>query len=318
MSFMKTLAVQAEEVAGRPGSRSRRARIRGAIFVVLALTFSLNQAGAKEGGCLGGGFSVFASIGGNAQNGSIAAAGISSSFSVRGKYVEFDVDTATFGMRDYALTGATNSESLTGGNRVVLFASKSPDHRGLYLTSDVSVEIKDASIVLQRSGPGLSMKIQAVDCPAGGIFQMEPARDDGTATDVTHTLGSFVFYFNNPNFGPLAPSLPLCAPGGPFTPSCTPVPITPRVNFASDISSRLVGRDSPQAATKLSQTGGVSIWRVGTGGRMGGVLGGDAVEVAPPASTCVSHCQAQNQVKGKYPVLGFPYPVPAANRITPR
>jgi hypothetical protein len=278
----------------------------------------LTQASAKEGGCVGGGFSVLATIAGNAQKGSIAAAGISPSFSVRGKYVEFDVDAATFGIRDYALTGAPNPESLTEGNRVVLFASKIPDHRGLQLTSDISVEIKDASIVLQRSGPGLSMKIQAVDCPTGGIFQMEPARDDGTPTDITHTLGSLLFYFNNPNFGPLAPPLPLCPPGGPFTPACTPVPITPRVNFASDFSSMLVGRDSPQVATKLSQTGGVSIWRVGTGGRMGGVLGGDAVEVAPPASACVSHCQAQDQVKGRFPILGFPFPVPAASRITPR
>jgi hypothetical protein len=286
-----------------------------AIVVALALTFSLTQAGAKESGCLGGGFSI---VGANVQNGSIAAVSLGSSFSVRGKYVEFDVDSATFGIRDYALTGAPDPSSLTEGNRIVLYSSKTPDHRGLQLTSDVSVEIKDASIVLQRSGAGLWMKIQAADCPTGGIFQMEPARADGGVTDVIHTLGSLVFYFNNPNFGPPPPPLPLCPAGGPFTPSCTPVPITPRINFASDISSKLVGRDSPQVATKLSQTGGVSVWRISSGGRMGGVLGGDAVEVAPPATVCVSNCQAQNQVKGKYPVLGFPYPVPIANRITPR
>jgi hypothetical protein len=284
-----------------------------AIVVALALTFSLTQASAKES--CDGGFSV---LGASVQNGSIAASSLGSSFSVKGKYVEFDVDSATFGIRDYALTGAANPLSLTEGNRIVLFSSKTPDHRGLQLTSDVSVDIKDASIVLQRSGSGLSMKIQAADCPTGGIFQMEPARGDGSATDVTHTLGSLVFYFNNPNFGPPPPPLPLCPAGGPFTPSCTPVPITPRINFATDISSKLVGRDSPQVATKVSQTGGVSIWRITSGGRMGGVLGDDAVEVAPPATVCVSHCQAQNQVKGIYPVLGFPYPVPAANRITPR
>ena len=49
---------------------------------------------------------------------------------------------------------------------------------------------------------------------------------------------------------------------------------------------------------------------------MGGVLGEDAVEVAPPATECVEDCQAQNQVRGRFVVLGFPFPVPAASRLT--
>jgi hypothetical protein len=162
------------------------------------------------------------------------------------------------------------------------------------------------------------MKIQANDCASGGIFQMEPERGDGATTDIVHTVGLDVFYFNNPNFGPPPPSLPLCPSGGPFTPACTPVPIVPRVNFATDISKSFVGRDSPQSATKIAQTGGTSTWRVASGGRMGGVFGEDAVEVAPPAVPCTSHCQAQDQVRGKFPVLGFPFPVPAAARISPR
>jgi len=159
------------------------------------------------------------------------------------------------------------------------------------------------------------MKIQANDCSTCGIFQMEPELADGATTDIVHTLGPDVFYFNNPNFGP--PPLPLCPAGGPFTPSCTPVPITPRVNFANDITKTFVGRDSPQSATKIAQTGGSSTWRVASGGRMGGVFGEDSVEVAPPAVARTSHCQAQDQVRGKFPVLGFPFPVPAAARITP-
>ena len=43
------------------------------------------------------------------------------------------------------------------------------------------------------------MKIQVKDCATGGIFQMEPARADGTATVFTHLLGDDVFYFDNPN-----------------------------------------------------------------------------------------------------------------------
>jgi len=38
------------------------------------------------------------------------------------------------------------------------------------------------------------MKIQVKDCANGGVFQMEPARADATATVFTHVLGDGVFY----------------------------------------------------------------------------------------------------------------------------
>src|SRR3989442_6566505 len=114
----------------------------------------------------------------------------------------------------------------------------------------------------------------------------------------------------------ILPPLPLCPAGGPFTPECYPVPVRPRINFANDFSAKFVGRDSPQVAARLNQFGGLSTWRVASGGRMGMVLGEDAVEVAPPATTCVPNCQAQDRVRGKFPVLGFPFPVPTASRVT--
>ena len=51
---------------------------------------------------------------------------------------------------------------------------------------------------------------------------------------------------------------------------------------------------------------------------MGQVMGEDAVEVSPSATDCVADCQAQNQIHGRAVVLGFPSPVPAASRLTPR
>ena len=51
---------------------------------------------------------------------------------------------------------------------------------------------------------------------------------------------------------------------------------------------------------------------------MGQVMGEDAVEVAPPPTNCVQDCQAQNRVRGRFVVLGFPFPVPADSRLTPR
>ncbi len=285
-----------------------------AVLTAFTLTATVGTArAAKEDGCSGGGFSVFANIVGA----TIPASGLPASFTVQGKFIEFEVDSTTFGIRNYTLTGAPSPDRLTT-IPIVVFASKIPDLRGLKLSSDISIQNAGGTLNLQRTGPGITMKLQALDCSTGGIFQMEVERGDGTATDFTHTLSASVFYFNNPNFGPPPPPLPLCPANGPFTPACTPIPITPRVNFASDLAAQLVGRDSPQDATKISQTGGTSVWRVVSGGRMGGVFGEDAVEVAPPAKACTSHCQGQDQVRGKFPVLGFPSPVPTSARITPR
>jgi len=91
------------------------------------------------------------------------------------------VDSASFGVRDWTLTGAPNPLDLTGSCR----RSFSPARfrsSGLALTSDVSVVSDRESLVLSRTGPGLSMKIQVKDCANGGVFQMEPARADGAAT----------------------------------------------------------------------------------------------------------------------------------------
>jgi hypothetical protein len=179
------------------------------------------------------------------------------------------------------------------------------------------------------------MKIQAKDCAQGGVFQMEPERDDETATDITHVLATSadsgaltVFYFDNPNFR---------AREGDVVPyKDTTATVTARVNFANDFSPKFVGRDSPQVATRIAQgcpnqiqtrdgtfvtvdhCGGVSLWRVASGGRMGLVLGGDATEVAPPAAACTTNCQAQNQVRGQAVNLGFPFPVPDPVRLQPR
>jgi hypothetical protein len=241
------------------------------------------------------------------------------------------------------LTGTANPLDITGEMPTIVFASKIPDHRGLALTSDVSVESSGESLVISRTGPGLSMKIQVKDCANGGVFQMEPARADGTATLITHVLGDDVFYFDNPNVRDrLGENIPCSGilPDGTLVackganPDGT-VTVTARVNFANDFSSKFVGRDSPQAATRIvtdcsnsipnpfhpgsvSHCGGVSQWSVASGGRMGQVMGEDATEIAPAAKLCTADCTAQNQVQGRAVVVGFPFPVPAAVRLQPR
>ena len=283
---------------------------------------------ATSTGCEGGGFSVLGLSG--KQDVTVPAGKLPATFLVKGKYVEFTIVSSTFGITNYTFTGAPNPLDLTGGRRTVVFASKTPDHRGLALTGDVRLKLNADALAIERSGPGLKMKIQAKDCASGGLFQMEPERADAAATRITHTLAGGVFYFDNPRFrdreGDVVPY------------QDTTVTVAPRINFANDASANFVGRDSAQVASRVLQgcvntvpaprrpsgtaavdhCGGVSVWSVASGGRMGAVFGTDATEVSPAATDCVSACTAQNQVHGQAVVLGFPFPVPTASRLLPR
>jgi len=283
---------------------------------------------ASSSGCENGGFTVLGKSG--SQTVSVAPGSVASTFRVQGRYVQFDVDAASFGVLNYAMTGVANKKDITGGRATPVFDSKLPDHRGLFLNSAVRVELSDsADIVLTRTGPGLTMKIQAKDCANGGIFQMEVARADETKTVFTHKLAQSAFYFDNRNFRNRE--------GDVVDFKDTTLTVTPRINFGNDYSGKFVGRDSPQFADRILEPlctnnivtrtggiarvqhcGGVSQWSVASGGRMGQVMGEDAVEVAPPATACTHKCQAQNQTQGAAIVLGFPFPVADADRLKPR
>lgn len=290
-----------------------------------------DDGGSGKDECRGGRFSLVlpgatvAPPTGQELRTTIAAGRLGASFLVRGTYVEFTVNSATLGVSNWTLTGAPNPADLTGGRRTVVFAAKTPDLRGATLTGGLQVRLRDGDLRLERDGSAVSMKLQAKDCAQGGIFQMEPEREDGTATVFTHRLAPATFYFDNPNFrARIGTTVPFVTDAG----QTIQLPVTARVNFANDVSPRFVGRDSAQVATRIpqpgctnafgTQCGGVSKWSVASGGRMGQVMGEDAVEVSPAATDCVEDCQAQNQIRGRAVVLGFPFPVPAASRLTPR
>jgi hypothetical protein len=305
--------------------------VAGALAVLLAAP--LAQAATSKA-CTGGGFSALGKSG--KVKIELSPSQLPASFTVKGKYVEFEVDSATFAVRNYVLTGAANPLDMTGGVRTAVFASKVPDLAGKTLTGNLELELKDGDAVLRRKGGPVDMKIQAKDCAQGGIFQMEVERDDNRTTLFTHTLANNAsnanltpFYFDNRNFRERE------GDQVPFGDVFMTVPA--RVNFGNDFSSRFVGRDSPQLATRRSEPtcsniiinrsgapvtvahcGGVSRWDVQSGGRMGMVFGEDAVEVAPSATECDADCQARNRVRGKAVVLGFPFPVAPADRLQPR
>jgi hypothetical protein len=283
---------------------------------------------ADSAGCEGGGFTVLGKSG--SQTASIAPGSVASVFRVQGRYVQFDVDAATFGVLNYTMTGAPNALDITGGRATPVFESKMPDHRGLVLNSSVSVELSSsADVVLTRTGPGVTMKIQAKDCANGGVFQMEVARADDTKTVFTHKLAESAFYFDNRNFRNRE--------GDTVAYKDTTIKVGARINFGNDYSRKFVGRDSPQFADRIAEpactnnivtrTGGISKvlhcgggsqWAGASGGRMGQVMGEDATEVAPPATVCTHQCQAQNRTRGGATVLGAPFPVAEADRLKPR
>ncbi len=332
-----------------PLRRRCAALLSWALLVPLAVVGLAAPAQAKKGGaCDGGGFSIVntttnavVASGEDVERTVTAAALGGATFGVRGRYVSYDVRLSDFAVLDYAFTGAANPKDMTGRRRTPVFASKIPDHRGLSLSSAVSVTLDDEVLELGRTGTGLSMKIQSKDCAQGGIFQMEPERGDGTRTRITHTLAQAgdpaltPFYFDNPNFrarvGQFLGSTCTSVQTGPPSQFC--VQVSTRVNIANDFSRDFVARDSAQVADRVAQPGcataapvtpavrhcgGVSVWDVASGGRMGFVTGEDAVEVANPPTECVSDCQAQNRVRGRLAVLGHPFPVPAGSLLTPR
>lgn len=203
---------------------------------------------------------------------------------VSGVHTSFVIDPATLGVVDYTLTGAPSPERMVTSPTVV-FASKTPVLTPAQLRNPVlrQLEVRDASLTAIFGTAAGKLKIQAKDAPQGGIFQMEP--EFGTNVELVHTLGPGLFYFVNA--------------------------FTGKINFGDGVDAvgagpgahqMLLGKDSPQVATKLYQDGRTTRWSVASGGRLGGVLGEDAIELSQGATSCTSQCQAQNRIRGSVPV----------------
>jgi hypothetical protein len=289
--------------------------------------------------CEGGSYTVLGRTGTDDRfRGTVAAP--AGRFLVQGRFNQFTIDPATFAIYDYAFTGRANRGDMTGGRLTPVYASKVPDHRGLALTSGIDLELRREDMTISRTGPGgLTMKIQAKDCAQGGIFQMEVERGDGSRTRIVHTVADTAFYYDNPNFrarlGQWLGSECTNEQTGPASQFC--VRVSPRVNIGSRTAPQLILRDSAQVATRVPQAscgpdftntlgltetrdhcGATSVWDVASGGRLGMVTGEDATEVANPPTTCTENCQAENQVRGRLAVLGFPATVPEPSKLGPR
>lgn len=306
--------------------------IAAALFSATTALAKNGEDGSKSGACANGGYNIILQSGrvvSTLAKTTIAARELGTEFLVKGYHSEFTVNSSDLAVLNWTLTGAVNSESLAEGKRIVIYKSKVPDLKGAVLTSDLSLTLDEGGIVFTRTGAGVSMKIQAKDCAQGGIFQMEPSRSDGANTAITHILADDVFFFDNPNFRNRN--------GEQFQfDASTILTITPRINFASDTSRALVGRDSPQEATRVvtscpnqipnangslalvNHCGGRSDWSAKSGGRMGQVMGEDSIALEPAQPVCTHKCQSRSRIKGRGLNLGFPSPVPAVYRFSQR
>jgi hypothetical protein len=236
---------------------------------------------ATSTGCEGGGFAVTTPDGRTASGRttvklSTATADAGQLLRVRGRYVEFDIAPVTGNVYDYVYTGAANPMSMTAGVRTPVWASKTLD-LGPVLRSDVEVRVDGTDLTVLARGRSAKVKVQAKDCATGGVFQQEA--EAATAVTATHRLAPGMYYYVNPYTG--------------------------KVNLGNGTDFR--GKDSPQVASRQSQTADTTVWRIEPGGRMGQVLGEDAVELSAGATACVQDCQAQNQIRGALPVTDPAY-----------
>lgn len=206
---------------------------------------------------------------------------------VKGVNVTFTIDPSTLGVYDYTLTGAPSPERMVTTPTVV-FSSKVPQLSAAQLASPVlrELQVRDGDLVAIFGTAAGKLKVQAKDQPQGGIFQMEP--EFGSNVVIRHVLGPSLFYFVNPYTNKINLGDGIDA-------------VTP-AQSATGYHQMLLGKDSPQVATKLEQTGTSTTWSVASGGRMGGVLGEDAIELSQGATSCVQDCQAQNRIRGSVPV----------------
>src|SRR3954471_3002239 len=133
-------------ISWRQPPRAKRVAIAATLVSVTlpVVLISTPATAASSKGCEGGGFTVLGK--GPGFSGTVAAP--TGRFRVQGKYAQFNVRPTDFAVFGQAFTGAPNVLDQTGGRFTPIFASKIPRHRGLTLTSRISLDIDGTSIEL--------------------------------------------------------------------------------------------------------------------------------------------------------------------------
>lgn len=242
------------------GLASYRVKVGFASAVLLASIFALVSSTAYAGKVCAN-FTVTLSDGRtfSGNQGVSVAVTPGATAQVRGTFVSYTIQLDTFTVTNYTL-----NSNITGNQPKVIFVRKQPLH-GKTLVSNMTIDLNNEQATFQRSGGGVSMKIQSKDCSEGGIFQMEPE----PSVEVEHQLG---------------PGFAYC------------VDSSGRVLIVS-ATNPFIGRESPELATlsfpsPQSAIVGTQIsrWLIQSGGRMGLVTGEDAVQ--PLSAPCSASTNA--------------------------
>jgi len=181
---------------------------------------------------------------------------------VRGTYAEFDVALDNFAVSNNVLTGAPSPHQITPG-RTPLFANKVSNIGTIGGEIDIELSDSGQNLDMRRKGSGeKSIKIQAKDCNQGGIFQLEP---EPGAYEFNVLAAGFKYCFQATR--------------------------TEKRFFTNGV---VLGYDSPQAAKTVQGGAQKALWQVQGGGRIGAVLGGDALLALQDAgAAAVAACPNQ-------------------------
>ena len=162
---------------------------------------------------------------------------------VKGTFVEFEVDLDTFTVTDYILTGAPSRQDITGGKRTRVFVSQTPQLKA-DLTGNIELRFQRERVRLTRAGRGAKMKVDAKDCSQGDIFDLEsdfPIR-------IVHVLDAAFHYY------------------------------TDKAGRTMFTNGKVIGRESPDLAKLISRTSRTSQWQLERGGNVDATFGQDALQ----------------------------------------
>ena len=171
----------------------------------------------------------------------VTPAGRSSS---SGRHVGFAIDPTTLGVYDYTLTGAPDPQRMVTAPTVV-FASKVP----MLTAAQLRRRADRAAPAARRHARGhfshrrpASSRCRPRTPPRAGSSRW--SRSSAAPVEYVHTLGAGLFYFVNE--------------------------FTGKINFGNGVAAdathqMLLGKDSPQVATKLAQTATTTRWSVASG-----------------------------------------------------
>lgn len=226
-------------------ARSFRLLVTSMAAMLILLALSSSAFAKKEGGffTVTIGDKTYTGAGGDLRMILPAAEVSGQTATVKGTFVEFEVDLDSFTVTDYVLTGAPSRQDVTGGKRTRIFVSQTPQLKA-DLIGNIELRFQRERVRLTRTGRGAKMKVDAKDFPQGDIFDLE----SDYPVKVVHVLDAAFRYYKDS---------------------------AGRLMFTN---GKVIGRESPELANLISNTTKTSQWQLQRSGNVDAVFGQDALQ----------------------------------------